>query len=129
MSKVRMFVYGTLKRGQRQDLARYEPTPAHLGEGWVTGRLYDLGHCPALVLDASAGPVWGEVWDVDAALFEALDRYEASCGDFCLRHVQVHFAGRVETMAVYEIGPREHLPANPLQDGRWPRITAGMESP
>jgi gamma-glutamylcyclotransferase (GGCT)/AIG2-like uncharacterized protein YtfP len=120
MSTIRMFVYGTLKRGQRQDLSRYKPSPRQLGEGWVAGRLYDLGHCPALVLDASAGPVWGEVWEVDEVLFHALDRYEAECGDFHLRRAQVHFRGGIEDLAVYEIGALERLPAAQLSAGRWP---------
>lgn len=128
MSTVRIFVYGTLKRGQRHDLGNYSPAPVYLGEGWVAGRLYDLGHCPALVLDDSAGQVFGEVWEMDAALFEALDRYEASCGDFRLRRVPVHFEGAAHTMAVYEIGQREQLPANPLPDGRWPRAAAVLKA-
>lgn len=122
MSTVLIFVYGTLKRGQRADLTHYVPPPTYLGEGWVSGRLYDLGHCPALVLDEAAGQVFGEVWELDTQLFEALDGYEAECGDFRLRQARVHFEGRVEPMAVYEIGEHQRLPDRPLQGGRWPRV-------
>ncbi|MEX3983871.1 carboxyltransferase domain-containing protein [Paraburkholderia sp. EG287A] len=120
MNTVRIFVYGTLKRGQRQDLARYSPAPVFLGEGWVSGRLYDLGHCPALVLDEAAGPVFGEVWALEAELFEALDRYEAECGDFHLSRGAVHTHNGTEEMVIYEIGAKEKLPSEPMPGGRWP---------
>jgi len=122
MKTVRIFVYGTLKRGQRQDLANYIPAPVYLGEGWVYGKLYDLGHCPALVLDDTAGQVFGEVWELDSTLFAALDRYEADCGDFRLRNAPVHFAEGVENMAVYEIGAHQLLPTAHLPSGQWPPV-------
>jgi len=127
MSTTRIFVYGTLKRGERHDMSRYSPAPIYLGEGWVAGILYDLGHCPALVLDETKGPVWGEVFELDTALFEALDRYEAECGDFHMRHATVHSPHGPEVMAVYEIGAKEKLPAQHLSGGRWP-VVAGFET-
>jgi gamma-glutamylcyclotransferase (GGCT)/AIG2-like uncharacterized protein YtfP len=119
MSAIRLFVYGTLMRGRRQDLSRYEPAPVYLGEGWVAGRLYDLGHCPALVLDYAAAPVWGEVWNVPRELFEQLNRYEVECGDFQLRQASVFFEGALAQMALYEIGARQRLPVTQLAGGRW----------
>jgi gamma-glutamylcyclotransferase (GGCT)/AIG2-like uncharacterized protein YtfP len=119
MTAIRLFVYGTLMRGRRQDLSRYEPAPVYLGEGWVAGRLYDLGHCPALVLDRAAAPVWGEVWSVPRELFEQLNRYEVECGDFQLTQAPVFFKGALVQMALYEIGVRQRLPATELAGGRW----------
>lgn len=108
-------------------MGRYSPAPVYLCNGWVTGLLYDLGHCPALVLDETAGPVWGEVFELDTALFEALDRYEAGCGDFHLRHAPVQTPHGPEVMAVYEIGAKEKLPAHHLPGGRWPAV-GGFET-
>ncbi|GAB7527335.1 gamma-glutamylcyclotransferase family protein [Paraburkholderia sp. 2C] len=119
MKAIRLFVYGTLMRGHRQDLSCYEPVPVYLGEGWVAGRLYDLGHCPALVLDHAAAPVWGEVWSVPRELFEALNHYEMECGDFQLRQAPVFFEGALAQMALYEIGARQRLPSTQLAGGRW----------
>lgn len=101
---------------------RYSPAPVYLGDGWVTGRLYDLGPCPALVLDETAGPVWGELFELDTALFEALDRYEAECGDFHLRHASVQTPHGPEVMAIYEIGAKEKLPEQHMPGGRWPAV-------
>jgi gamma-glutamylaminecyclotransferase len=74
---VRLFVYGTLKRGG----------PYHQ---WLSGqrflgpartrphyRLYDCGTFPGLVRDQDAGvAVEGELWEVDEAVMERLDRLE-----------------------------------------------------
>jgi KipI family sensor histidine kinase inhibitor len=120
MHKKILFVYGTLKRGEFHDMSRYDPAPVYLGDGFVHGRLYDLGHCPALELDEKGGPVWGEVFELDASLFEALDRYEAECGDFVLHHVNVQMGDKAIKAYVYESGPNEALEKTWLPEGRWP---------
>lgn len=84
-----IFVYGTLQRGEVQDIANLEPQPRYIGEGQVRGWLYDLGHCPALILAADAPWVRGEVYEIDDSLFRALDDWEAACGDFTLASVTV----------------------------------------
>ena len=75
MQCVRLFVYGTLKRGfVREDLmsaAQFEG-PITTQRGYA---LYDLGAYPALVAHGE-GTVAGEVYWVDAEHLEALDRYE-----------------------------------------------------
>ncbi|HVW24098.1 MAG TPA: gamma-glutamylcyclotransferase family protein [Polyangiaceae bacterium] len=73
--RVRLFVYGTLKRGfVRADLmagATFERC-ATTQCGYA---LHDLGAYPALVT-ATEGTVIGEVYWVDAEHLDALDRYE-----------------------------------------------------
>ena len=75
MTRVRLFVYGTLKRGfVREDLmagATFE-CRATTQRGYA---LHDLGAYPALVA-ATEGTVIGEVYWVDAEHLVALDRYE-----------------------------------------------------
>lgn len=44
----------------------------------VRGRLYRIDWYPGVVLDADAGSVTGEVYEVDDALLAALDEYEGS---------------------------------------------------
>jgi inhibitor of KinA len=116
-----LFVYGTLKRREFNDVSRYNPAPTYLGDGWVRGRLYDLGHCPTMTADSRGGPVWGEVFELDAALFDALDRYEAMCGDYVLEHVTVQMGDRTIEACVYVSGPRQAGEGVLLPDGRWPR--------
>ena len=77
-----LFVYGTLRaaagHGLQRELSRHA---RRLGEGWVAGRLYDLGAYPGLVPDPGAGDVIGDIYRLrqSRALLAALDRYEA-CG-------------------------------------------------
>ena len=49
-----LFVYGTLRRGGRNDIARIAPTARFVSFARLRGRLYDVnGRWPSLVLDAA----------------------------------------------------------------------------
>jgi gamma-glutamylcyclotransferase (GGCT)/AIG2-like uncharacterized protein YtfP len=77
MARIRVFVYGTLKRGQRNH--RVLAGQRFLGEATTAPRyrLYDRGPYPCLVEDRANGvPVQGEVWVVDAETLGRLDAYE-----------------------------------------------------
>jgi gamma-glutamylcyclotransferase (GGCT)/AIG2-like uncharacterized protein YtfP len=73
-----IFVYGTLKRGQRNHhylmrgsefLGSFRTAPKY--------RLYDAGHCPRMVKDEAEGhPVQGEVYKVSSDLLADLDFHE-----------------------------------------------------
>jgi gamma-glutamylcyclotransferase (GGCT)/AIG2-like uncharacterized protein YtfP len=128
MSKRLLFVYGTLKRGEFNDLSRYRPTPAYQGDGWVRGLLYDLGHCPAMVRNDDAGEVWGEVFELEESLFEALDQYEAQCGDYALEHVTVHMAERTLTACAYLFRPDVTNLGPAISAGRWSNRQASRET-
>jgi len=76
-----VFVYGTLRAGEVNDLnaaARKHgiAAPTLLGTATVAGRLFDFGTYPGLVLDADAGPVVGDIYDVPDALVPVLDEIE-----------------------------------------------------
>jgi len=115
---VRVFLYGTLRRGgSAADLLR-GCTP--LGPATVRGRLYDLGAYPALILDPAGHPVHGEVWECPAQLVGQLDRYEGTAGGLFER---VEVAIRRRPCYVYMAGPalRPRLRDAPLlTGGRWP---------
>jgi gamma-glutamylcyclotransferase (GGCT)/AIG2-like uncharacterized protein YtfP len=70
----RVFVYGTLRRGASN--AHRMAGALLLGSGSVRGTLLRIDWYPALVLDAGAGEVRGELWLLGAGLLEALDRFE-----------------------------------------------------
>jgi len=76
MSTNLLFVYGTLRRGGSNDIARVAPGAQWAGTARARGRLYDLGAYPAMLLDAGAGRVAGEVYAVPAADWPALDALE-----------------------------------------------------
>jgi gamma-glutamylcyclotransferase (GGCT)/AIG2-like uncharacterized protein YtfP len=71
-----LFVYGTLRRGASNDIARIAPAARYAGAARVRGRLYDLGSYPALLLDPAAGWVGGELYEVSAAEWPLLDALE-----------------------------------------------------
>ncbi len=78
MTKPLVFVYGTLRRacstGAHQ---RYLAGAEFIGDASVAGRLYQISYYPALVADAAAGRVRGEVYRLlDEAQLMALDDYE-----------------------------------------------------
>jgi len=79
MPKINLFVYGTLKRGQRNHrlLAGQEfVDSAHTLPGY---RLYYSGSYPCLVEDAINGAaVAGEIWRVDESCLTQLDRLEGA---------------------------------------------------
>ena len=71
-----LFVYGTLRRGGSNDIARIAPAARWHGTARVRGLLCDLGRYPALLLAADAGWVQGELYAVPADAWAALDALE-----------------------------------------------------
>src|ERR1700709_2165292 len=70
-----VFVYGTLRRGGSNDIARFLPAPAYVADARIAGTLYDLGAYPGAVL-GGAGAVHGEVYRITPALEARLDILE-----------------------------------------------------
>jgi gamma-glutamylaminecyclotransferase len=79
MAKTTVFVYGTLKRGQRNHSLLQDQE--FLGEARTLPRyrLYDCGRYPALVHDRVNGvAVFGEVWRVSDEVLRRMDAYECA---------------------------------------------------
>lgn len=115
----RVFVYGTLRRGQ--------PAEGLLGgcrfirETSVRGTLYDVGgRFPALVLGRT-GEVHGELWAVPRSRLASLDSYEGVEGGLFER-IRVHVEGELcwTYVAGAALEPRL-TPDALLPAGRWPR--------
>lgn len=68
-------VYGTLRRGGVNDMARLRPGIAPVGTTTLAGTLYDLGWYPGLALQGTQA-VLAEVYPMDDALEQAMDRIE-----------------------------------------------------
>jgi gamma-glutamylcyclotransferase (GGCT)/AIG2-like uncharacterized protein YtfP len=83
-------VYGTLRKGVDNELARYLASVAHrLGDGRVCGRLYHLGSYPGMKLSGDeSDQVFGDLYELpDAeAVLPVLDDYER-CGEEYERRV------------------------------------------
>ena len=78
MNKHLVFVYGTLRRGGAGAMSVRFPGAKFVAEAKVSGSLYDLGAYPGLLLDESDSQVLGEVYEVDDAILNELDDFEAS---------------------------------------------------
>jgi gamma-glutamylcyclotransferase (GGCT)/AIG2-like uncharacterized protein YtfP len=115
---VRIFVYGTLRRGEANDINRRHATS--LGSGKIRGFLYDLQTCPGVLLSKAGYEVVGEIYEIPAALIPALDELESGCGDFRRRLVQAEVGGgRSVTCFVYESGPGQIRDAGLIRGGDW----------
>lgn len=117
-----VFVYGTLRRGERNDIARYRPLPLFVGPASIAGRLYDLGAYPGIVLGAG-GRVVGEVYRINAEVEAALDLLEEvkpdGSGEYLKREVPVSVAGQVLDCLVYEIHPDRWEGRSAIASGDW----------
>lgn len=127
-----VFVYGTLRRHGRNDIARYRPAPLFLGEASVAGTLYDLGAYPGVVL-GGAGRVKGEVYRIDAAVEAALDVLEEvaddDSGEYIKRRVHMQLEGRWLDCLVYEIHPMRIAGRHVIEGGDWIAHAGGKPAP
>lgn len=102
-----LFVYGTLRRGERADLNRsqHEFGVAYIGEDDIVGDIYDTG-CgyPGLKIeDGTAGKVHGDVFRVrDESIGPFLDAYEGYPSLYGRRQVETD---RGRTVWVYTFNP------------------------
>ena len=71
-----LFVYGTLRRGGSNNIARLVPGAAFIAEASMRGKLFDLGDYPAMLVDETAGWVAGEIYAVPASGWPVLDALE-----------------------------------------------------
>ena len=75
-----LFAYGTLQPGLApKSMAQATAKLRAVGPGFVRGVLYDLGHYPGAIADASAtGKISGTVMELpdDSDVLRALDDYE-----------------------------------------------------
>lgn len=126
-----VFVYGTLRRGQANDITRLRPTPRLLGPASVAGALYDLGAYPGLVLGGT-GQVRGEVYVIAPALEIRLDAIEAMpvppadprSGEYRRRRIDVVVGQARVRCLVYELQPARAAGCARIDSGDWCRHVA-----
>jgi gamma-glutamylcyclotransferase (GGCT)/AIG2-like uncharacterized protein YtfP len=119
-----VFVYGTLRKGGRNDIARYDPAPERVADASIAGTLYDLGAYPGVVLGGT-GRVYGEIYRIVPAVEAALDLLEGvaanDAGEYIKRELSVDTntdGGRLDCL-VYEIHP-ERIGGRPvIGSGDW----------
>jgi gamma-glutamylcyclotransferase (GGCT)/AIG2-like uncharacterized protein YtfP len=123
-----VFVYGTLRAGEINDIGRAAArhridAPRLLGIATVRGHLYDFGAYPGLVLDASAGLVRGDVYEVDEALVPVLDEieevYPGVEGLFKSREITLALDGRMMTCLFYLVEEDSVTALPRIENGDW----------
>lgn len=123
-----VFVYGTLRKGDANDINRLAPRPLFVGLAKVTGRMFHLGAYPGVLLGAqgAAGEqsqVSGEVYLIEPELERVLDEieelYPQQKDEYVKRQVLVKLdAGQLECL-VYEINPAYVLNKPLIASGDW----------
>ncbi len=119
-----VFVYGTLRRGEANDITRLQPAPHYLGSARLRGVLYDLGAYPGLILGGSEW-VQGEVYAILPALEHQLDRIEEVApepsGEYLRREAEVWLGARCLSCLVYEVAPSRVQGRPRIASGDWCR--------
>ena len=118
MSKTILFVYGTLKRGQKN--AHMLVGQEYLGEATTMPlyRLYHFGWHPGMVLDTDNGlDVKGELYAVDDETLAKLDEYEGLATGWYVR-ADVAVRDCFETVQAYFFN--QALPEGAASGANWP---------
>lgn len=116
-------VYGTLRRGDDNDITRMFPAPSFVSEARLAGVMYHLGAYPGVVLGGT-GQVVAEVYRIGAALERQLDELEAvypqQSDEYAKRYVRVTtLQGETLECIVYEINPQYVRGAAAIPSGDW----------
>jgi gamma-glutamylcyclotransferase (GGCT)/AIG2-like uncharacterized protein YtfP len=103
-----VFVYGTLRRGQANDINHLLPAPRFVGMAQISGVMHHLGAYPGVVL-GPLGRVKGEVYAIEPALERVLDEIEEvfpqGKDEYFKRELPVTVGERQIDCLVYEINP------------------------
>ncbi len=118
-----VFVYGTLRKGQANDINQLQPAPRFVGPAQVQGSLHHLGRYPGLLLQERGQAVRGEVYAINAQLERKLDEieelYPQQTDEYFKRHVPVRVNGQWLDCIVYEINPRYTVGKPVIESGDW----------
>ena len=117
-----VFVYGTLRRGESNDINRLAPAPVFVGKAKINGLLYDLGMYPGMRL---GGPDWvqGEVYRTTLKLEQRLDEIESilphPTGEYIRREWMVQCQNELLLCLVYEIAEARVAGKPLISNGDW----------
>lgn len=119
-----VFVYGTLRRGGRNDINRLQPAPHYVGMGEVRGILYRIDWYPGLTLGGEeAVTVVGEVYRITPELEVVLDAIEqivpGADSEYFKREVDVFVDGKPLHCLLYEINPARVRGRQAIGHGDW----------
>ena len=119
-----VFVYGTLRRGDDNDITLLRPAPYFVGPSSVAGVMYHLGAYPGVVLtDGFDDNIVGEVYAITAELETVLDEiemvYPQQRDEYSKRRVIVRVGARQLSCIFYEINPKYTAGKPVIASGDW----------
>ena len=125
-----VFVYGTLRRGDDNDITRLLPLPQYVGEAVIAGVMYHLGAYPGVILtqlvagqEGANNRIIGEVYAIQPALEAKLDEiemiYPQQRDEYFKRDIQVTVGGQQLDCIVYEINPAYVTDRPVIGSGDW----------
>lgn len=117
-----VFVYGTLRKGDTNDITKLTPAPVYMGNSVVKGNMYHLGGYPGVTLGGSAHII-GEVYAITEPLERLLDgiesEYPAQTDEYAKRELRVAVNGQLLDCIVYEIN-QAYIQGKPqIMSGDW----------
>ena len=123
-SQRHVFVYGTLRLGDDNDINLLKPTPFFVGPSRIAGVMYHLGAYPGVVLtDALEDNIVGEVYAITPELEEVLDEiemiYPQQRDEYSKRMVVVRVGARQLSCLFYEITPAYTVDKPVIASGDW----------
>jgi gamma-glutamylcyclotransferase (GGCT)/AIG2-like uncharacterized protein YtfP len=120
------FVYGTLRRGDDNDITRLTPAPEFIGHAQIQGAMFHLGGYPGVTLGVGlggTGQIVGEVYAVSSELEKKLDaiesEYPAQTDEYVKREIEVNVQGQTRLCHVYEINPAYTRGKPIITSGDW----------
>jgi gamma-glutamylcyclotransferase (GGCT)/AIG2-like uncharacterized protein YtfP len=118
VAKHLVFVYGTLRRGGAGAIPIRFPKSKFIIDAKVTGKLYDLGAYPGLLLNESKSLVLGEVYEVDDETLNELDDFEAS-SNYLRKQVEISIDAQMRMCWTYEPNPASYSFQTLITSGDW----------
>jgi gamma-glutamylcyclotransferase (GGCT)/AIG2-like uncharacterized protein YtfP len=119
-----VFVYGTLRKGDDNDINRLSPPPRLVGTGSTKGTMYHFGRYPGVILGGD-GEVFGEVYEITPELERVLDEieelYPQQTNEYFKRDIQVATEAGLLDCIVYEINPDYVAGKRVIASGDWVR--------
>ncbi len=116
------FVYGTLRKGDDNDITLLQPAPRFIGPARIKGVMAHLGGYPGVTL-GGAMDIVGEVYAVSRELERRLDaiesEYPAQADEYAKREITVVVQGQSLPCHVYEINPAYVVGKPVIASGDW----------
>ncbi|WP_439022466.1 gamma-glutamylcyclotransferase family protein [Bacillus thuringiensis] len=125
----RVFVYGTLRRGETN--AHYMQGATCIADGaWTYGKLFDTNEGYPAMIYSNEDKVYGEVYEVNKAVLQKLDELEEYTGnaesDLYDRITETIYLGDREMRAFVYVAQDKEMLKKVIISGDWVKYQKGQ---